>query len=307
MCLCVLCHSGLDDHESPAWVFVPTNIEYFIQAEKDDYIRRMAILEKTGDFPKRIPPTPKGYIKDCGGWYDLYMLRQHGPQDSTWVRGRSAYQPTPKVWHGDPMLAIFKGINAFGRAVNLLPEKLLDLAKLYQSHDDAPPRDVTTHHDDDYDDDGNPDANAEGASKPSAPPALERTTAGGGRGKGRTNASATRGRRGRGQVYKSRGAKRQFDHDDILDRAMKRKKVEVLPWKWGPKISSNDQVDILKRFSAGMRRGGFQLVSQGTKEKGVKYKKTKELHSGEDCDATDERVLGGVGPEGVWEWLSNTS
>ncbi|KAL8911223.1 MAG: hypothetical protein Q9171_003570 [Xanthocarpia ochracea] len=75
MYLCVICRKGLDDHEDLAWVFIPSNINFFIEAEKTDYKSRTATFNSTGVFPTRTPPLPETYIQGCGGLYEQLGLR----------------------------------------------------------------------------------------------------------------------------------------------------------------------------------------------------------------------------------------
>ncbi|KAI4264750.1 MAG: hypothetical protein L6R42_000160 [Xanthoria sp. 1 TBL-2021] len=64
ICLCVRCHTALDDVEDPGWVFVPTNLDFFLSAERSDHRLRVAAFQYSGYtiFPRRTPPTPDSYI-----------------------------------------------------------------------------------------------------------------------------------------------------------------------------------------------------------------------------------------------------
>ncbi|KAL8712205.1 MAG: hypothetical protein Q9225_006988 [Loekoesia sp. 1 TL-2023] len=142
MYLCVVCHRGLDDHELPAWVFLPSNIDFFIEAEHANYHHRTQELMTTATFPKRTPPSPQAYIQTCGGVYDVYMLRPYGAPNGKWQRGRSTYQPNPKVWHGDPMLALYKAFKFVSGFRYLLPSALQQLDELHEFNDLGPPPDA---------------------------------------------------------------------------------------------------------------------------------------------------------------------
>ncbi|KAL8827486.1 MAG: hypothetical protein Q9170_006996, partial [Blastenia crenularia] len=229
MYLCNRCHSALDEVEDPGWVFIPTNLAFFLDAENADYSRRLATFRRSSDavFPQRIPPNPDRYIQQCGGLYDSFMLRPYGSQQDAWQhRGRSVYQPNPKVWHGDPMLALFKGLGAIGKNLVILPSSLLTLGRLYDTNDQPPkPDDPTDHqptHDDGNDDNSDVDRGGGGllaaslnpnhtVSSPRGGPGRGRAR-GRGRGRGRGTGTGT----GRGQTNVSvplevRGQRRKYN------------------------------------------------------------------------------------------------
>ncbi|KAI4156934.1 MAG: hypothetical protein L6R39_000886 [Caloplaca ligustica] len=218
---CNRCHAALDHHEDPGWVFIPTDLNFFIDFERTDYRRRVASFKKSSDgvCTQRIPPTPDQYVQACGGLYDMYMLRPFGsPQDAWQHPGRSAYQPNPKVWHGDPMLALFKAFHAVESNPHLLPEdSLMTLSRLYRANDEIPRLDGAigdSSDDDDDSGDDNSDAGQDDADNPAVPPNSKRdnkgTSRGRGRGRGRGQAnvlpSASGGARGKGRGYKTSAA-----------------------------------------------------------------------------------------------------
>ncbi|KAL8684294.1 MAG: hypothetical protein Q9224_006457, partial [Gallowayella concinna] len=320
--LCVRCHRALDDHEDLGWVFIPSNLDYFLEAESIDYARRMAVFRATGSLPKRTPPTPNAYVESCGGLYDAYMLRHWGEPNSIWQRGRSTHLPYSKAWHGDPMLAIYKGLKGLPACFLLLPDKLLQLGKLYEDHDHAPLPNGDDDEDGQSDKDDRPDKDDQGiANKATGHPTPERSTKAPGRGNWEGRASgisqknvsviqeAPGQHQGAGIGSARTRQKRQLEEPPEAPKTTKRIKVEVSPWKWGPGISSNHQVDDLKRYRAHMRAHGFPVGSdrETTKKGKAAKQKTAKVPTPDTDDTTEERVLGGIGSEGVREWLSNTS
>ena len=126
---------------NPGWVFVPTNINYFIKSELEDHQRRenhFADAGEVGQNPKRICPRVENYLTDCEGLYDVFVLRNFGPEENDWQPGRSRLDPEPKAWPGDPMSSLWKSFHALGFGSFLPSKKLLKLSHLYENHDLRP-------------------------------------------------------------------------------------------------------------------------------------------------------------------------
>jgi hypothetical protein len=73
------------------FVFVPADLEYFIQCEKADQDRRLEISRHTGTIPVRVCPTAESYREHqinsgavtsdaCGGTYLRFTLRDYFPK-----------------------------------------------------------------------------------------------------------------------------------------------------------------------------------------------------------------------------------
>ncbi|KAL2349672.1 hypothetical protein BJ546DRAFT_1126454 [Cryomyces antarcticus] len=88
--LCPLCHRNFDDMVNHRFIFVPADLEYFIQYEKADQDRRREIGKRTGTVPIRVAPTAELYrdhqiraeVIDahvCGGTYLRFTLRDYFP------------------------------------------------------------------------------------------------------------------------------------------------------------------------------------------------------------------------------------
>ncbi|KAL8760622.1 MAG: hypothetical protein Q9184_003203 [Pyrenodesmia sp. 2 TL-2023] len=329
MYLCVTCHKGLDDHEDLAWVFFPSNITFFIEAEMTDYRSRTAEFRSTGVFPIRTPPSPKSYIQDCDGLYDVYMLRvygaQNGPAHGIWKRGRSTLQPHPKVWHGDPMLALYKGFKAIPGNQHLFPPALRELDSLYELHDMGPLGATTNHLQLDGVNEGDgPNPDGRGANHSAAPPTPEHSADGAvhGPGMGQGKSPVTRGDGNRGlrartncgedRVYKNLATQRLFDVEKRQfeswqwELAATRIPVPKSPYKWGPEMSSNEQTDRFNKHRSSRNRLG---TSRPGRKQGAMKKKNREISgfpSPEACVESNGREVQGLGIDHVWEWLSNT-
>jgi len=145
--LCKNCHTQFDDSSNPGFVFLPSDLQYFIDFEKADYKTREQILHEKGFARRRTCPTAEDYETHLratqhltggvgfGGLYHVYILRRYFGKygNQPWMPGRD---PTgPKQWHGAPMAAIRRGLSALGGMVCQIPpherHQLRELQDLY--------------------------------------------------------------------------------------------------------------------------------------------------------------------------------
>jgi hypothetical protein len=108
------------------FVFVPADLEYFIQCEKADQDRRLEISRHTGTIPVRVCPTAESYREHqinsgavtsdaCGGTYLRFTLRDYFPKlgQPAFVPGAGSFQD-PISWHGAPMAALRRAFLVLG-------------------------------------------------------------------------------------------------------------------------------------------------------------------------------------------------
>ncbi|KAL4787638.1 hypothetical protein BJX76DRAFT_318530 [Aspergillus varians] len=120
--LCSSCHASFDRSYDPCWVFLPTDLKFFIRYEIEDQSRRAQSDPTSG----RIVPTIEKYrdhlaskevvSQDAtGGLYRGYYLKDflHGGYMSL---ESLQLLSTPKPWHGHPLAAIRRGIAILGSA-----------------------------------------------------------------------------------------------------------------------------------------------------------------------------------------------
>ncbi|KAL9593164.1 MAG: hypothetical protein Q9219_007656 [cf. Caloplaca sp. 3 TL-2023] len=316
MYLCVGCHRALDDHEDPGWVFVPANLDFFLQLERDDYRRRVQVFSRTGTFPVRIPPTVEAYMETHQGHYNAYILREYGPPNLTCHPGLSRYQSQPKVWHGDPMLGVYKAIKASAQYSLLLPPELAELSALYQAHDMGPPSNAPRWNEQEGDDDQNSAGREDGARSRAAP----RGSHGQGSGQGQVldKVLISQGGRGAGQAHAGWLTKPAFYWRDEPWYHAKRIKVETSPWAYDPQQTSNDQIEDFK-----VRRTHVQAAGHYTQTERIEHRIVRGVEppsnttglpspSLEDLtpphyDEEEHRVCGGLGTEDVVQWLSSST
>lgn len=117
--LCPLCHANFNDFLSPAFFFIPTDLDYFIEYERQDRIRRFASVSTATTPTSRQCSTAddyrshmieKGHITaaEHGGLYRFFLLDPpRAPLFPTYVPLRP--------WHGAPMAAIRRGVYALGQ------------------------------------------------------------------------------------------------------------------------------------------------------------------------------------------------
>lgn len=120
--LCPICYSAFDRFSDPCWVFLPTNLAFFIMWEMKDRARRAQGVDPSD----RTVPTIAQYRDHLasqglvsqnadGGLYRGYFLKDVLPPA---YRSISLLKTlaTPKIWHGHPMAAIRRGIAILGSA-----------------------------------------------------------------------------------------------------------------------------------------------------------------------------------------------
>lgn len=146
--LCPLCHRNFDDINRPGFLFIPSDLQYFIDYERMDFDRRTIIATTTTSIPPRSCPTPKMYFEHqllsgdiqqgaCGGKYVRYTLRDYFPKlgQNDWIPGRGPFQDA-EPWHGAPSAALRRAFQVLGDPlVHGIPEedrqKLRELQDLY--------------------------------------------------------------------------------------------------------------------------------------------------------------------------------
>ncbi|TKA39991.1 hypothetical protein B0A49_13781, partial [Cryomyces minteri] len=147
--LCPLCHRNFDDMVNPGFIFVPADLEYFIQYEEADQDRRREIGKRTGAVPIRVAPTAESYrdhqiraeaidAHACGGTYLRFTLRDYFPKlgQPPFVPGPGPFV-NPEPWHGAPTAALQRGFRVLGNPLlrgipRKIKQSLHTLLALYQ-------------------------------------------------------------------------------------------------------------------------------------------------------------------------------
>lgn len=156
--LCPSCHGQFYCHIDPGLVFIPTDLQYFIDFELNDKERRKRAAEE-GVFMKRKVPNSdmsklhqvaKGVIGPdaTGGQYRPVFLKQYlfvGRLSYTTVQNLLS---TPREWHGAPITCLRRCIHVLGsgRVKMLGKETLLQLEMLrdlYFLDEEESPNSVT--------------------------------------------------------------------------------------------------------------------------------------------------------------------
>ncbi|KAL9004000.1 MAG: hypothetical protein Q9188_003162 [Gyalolechia gomerana] len=146
--LCVACHRSYDN-PYPAWVFIPTNLEYFITYENNDFARRTRSARTIAFVPQQFPPRQCPSVQQYlqrGGLYRAYLQRNYFFRNVSHAHllqpGPSPVQQGPARWHGDPMAALNRGFKMVGVAPEIFPDEisnsLMSLNRLYGTHDRPP-------------------------------------------------------------------------------------------------------------------------------------------------------------------------
>jgi len=152
--LCPTCHCQFDLAIDPGFIFIPMDLQYFIQFELKDRKRRKLGVEE-GIILMRDVPTSEMYrlhqvekgiipIDAIGGQYlpvflKSYLHHSRLPFDVT------QYFTKPKEWHGAPLASLRRAIHILGsarfktleRQTRLELQKLRDLYFLNEEEDSS--------------------------------------------------------------------------------------------------------------------------------------------------------------------------
>src|SRR5690348_9894820 len=151
--LCGLCHANFDDINYPGFIFLPADLQFFIEVEEKNFAARKVHLQATGQYQPRLSPNAAQYLAHqiqqgvvpenaISGLYQRYTLRNYFPSEpgvtapglDTWIPGRGP--GGPKYWYGAPMAAINRGFAVLGQRIwkNMGEEKdsLRRLQDLYE-------------------------------------------------------------------------------------------------------------------------------------------------------------------------------
>lgn len=143
--LCGTCHTNFDHVYKPSFFFLPTDLNYFLNYERQDRKRRRKLGRRTGTIPARICPTAQTYQNHqihqgvegawLGGLYTRIVTYDFLPQ----YPGRAPFQPGPseygatKSWTGSPMASLQRAVLML-RKLNLhgIPRDIRDTLRQLQ-------------------------------------------------------------------------------------------------------------------------------------------------------------------------------
>ncbi|KAL9596823.1 MAG: hypothetical protein Q9219_005537 [cf. Caloplaca sp. 3 TL-2023] len=139
--LCPNCHVLFDEHDFPGWVFLPEDLDYFLDFEQQDFERRQKHHNETREWSIRTVPSAQNYLQHqatllperaVGGLYRKLFFHSRD------MVGEVAKFP-PKPWHGCPLTALHRAFNCLGSQSHLFPDdikqQLRKLQDLYGLHD----------------------------------------------------------------------------------------------------------------------------------------------------------------------------
>lgn len=119
--LCSACHGAFDRPSDPCWVFLPTDLDFFIQFEITDQHRRandpasprrVPTIEQYRDHQVSENMIPPG---SSAGFYRSIWLKDFLHDGHTPLEFLKFLSPAKK-WHGHPLAAIRRGISVLGSA-----------------------------------------------------------------------------------------------------------------------------------------------------------------------------------------------
>ncbi|PVH68593.1 hypothetical protein DL98DRAFT_522666 [Cadophora sp. DSE1049] len=143
--LCGTCHTNFDHVYNPSFFFLPTDLDYFLNYERQDRKRRRRLGCRTGTIPARMCPTAQTYQHHqrrqgvegagLGGLYTRLVINDFLPQ----YPGRAPFKPGPseygatKSWMGSPMASLQRAVLML-RRLNLygIPREIRDALRQLQ-------------------------------------------------------------------------------------------------------------------------------------------------------------------------------
>ena len=143
--LCGTCHTNFDHIYNPSFFFLPSDLNYFLNYERQDRKRRRKLGRRTGAIPARMCPTAQTYQDHqrhqgvegagLGGLYTRIVLNDFLPQ----YPGRAPFRPGPseygatKSWTGSPMASLQRAVLML-RKLNLhaIPREIRDALRQLQ-------------------------------------------------------------------------------------------------------------------------------------------------------------------------------
>lgn len=146
--LCPTCHRNYDNFLGPGPLFIPTDLDFFINFERRDQERRREqMVDTQSPPPARVPPAPEVYreyqlqqgligAEDIGGLYNCYILKEYLPRfTSQSTVGLTPFFKGPRPWHGSPTATIHRATNLIAKLHNKVSPDIFDdlftLSKLY--------------------------------------------------------------------------------------------------------------------------------------------------------------------------------
>lgn len=156
--LCPTCHGQFDCHIDPGFIFVPTDLQFFIDYELSDKERRAREAERGSPVQRQVPDADqyKAHQVDTGiinldatgGQYRPVFLKHYLFVDRLPFSSVQSLLSTPREWHGEPMASLRRCFPILGSArVRLLGEQtrlqLETLRNLYFLDEEEPRGNVT--------------------------------------------------------------------------------------------------------------------------------------------------------------------
>ncbi|KAL9612350.1 MAG: hypothetical protein Q9167_003037 [Letrouitia subvulpina] len=136
--LCGTCRDNFINLYEPAFIFLPSDLQFFLQWEKEDFRRRINDYRNYGTCRARRPPTAADYNtwvsqkqqhdsktepSHSGGLYSLYTLHEYLPRMPGISATRVGLSPfrESKRWHGDPMASLRRAFLSLGSRAHVYP------------------------------------------------------------------------------------------------------------------------------------------------------------------------------------------
>ncbi|KAM3074483.1 hypothetical protein ACMFMG_002713 [Clarireedia jacksonii] len=244
--LCRTCHTNFDHAYNPSFFFLPTDLDYFLNYERQDQKRRRKLGRRTGTIPVRMCPTAQTYQDhqihqgiegaELGGLYTRIVINDFLPQ----YNGRAAFQPGPseygatKSWTGSPMASLQRAVLMLGK-LNLhgIPRNIRDALRQLQ---DAYSEELDINGSDTSSQESTESGELEEIHEEEAGEDEEREV----------NNDAGRKSNSKDKVCLEENTKGAFSHRDTDSASTTGNDLSRF-WRWGPGATSNDAAKFFQR------------------------------------------------------------
>lgn len=154
--LCSRCHNTFDNTLDPGLIIIPSDLQHFIDHEKEDFEKRCDQAKKGIDQPRSFPSREtyyehqkkQGILSEDAefGLYTCIWLKLQPGLPNEWqqlasLSAEANAQPFAQPWHGAPMAMIRRAFVALGSIrIKYIPrDTLLQLRELQDLYAKEPP------------------------------------------------------------------------------------------------------------------------------------------------------------------------
>lgn len=116
MTLCPTCHREFDDTQYPCFIFFPSNLQFFIDFERQDFERRCRWAKNGYERTACVYPSAEQYQTGASDLYERIILQNYLPRLGNETSDMIGALQS-KSWHRSPMAALMRAFLILGSPV----------------------------------------------------------------------------------------------------------------------------------------------------------------------------------------------